>query len=82
MWDILGGLLLVGVGLLCVAVGGGTLRNFPKGETQTLSRYKPRTISRSEEPFGFWATMLAGLVWLGLGLFLLIVIASGAMGWT
>lgn len=81
MWDILGGLLLVGVGLLCVAVGAGTLRDIPKGETQTLGRYKARTISRSEKPIGFWARMLAGLAWLGLGLFLLIVIAGGAMGW-
>ncbi|MBC2666966.1 hypothetical protein H7F51_15715 [Novosphingobium flavum] len=80
MLNILGGLLLFAVALICVAVGGRTLRDILNNETQSLSRYKPRLISRGEEPLNFWATMFTGLLWLLLGLFLLVITVGGAVG--
>ena len=80
MWNLIGGIILFAVAALCIAVGAGTLRDIQKGETQTPSRSKSRTISRSKEPFAFWFTMFTGLVWLLLGIFLVFVTAGGALG--
>ena len=79
MADFLGTILLLVVALAAIAVGAGTLKDIRSGETKTLSRGTPRLVSRSNEPWGFWATMFAGLVWLLLGLFLLLVTAGGVL---
>jgi hypothetical protein len=80
MGKFIGGALFGLIGLALVAVGVNTLWHIRDGKVLSFDKMAPRTISRRDDPVGFWMTMFTGLLWLLFGMFLLALPVGFALG--
>jgi hypothetical protein len=80
MINVVGSLGLFAVALACIAVGGASIRDFARGSAQSLSRMSTLVYHRRENPSAFWITVVTGLFWGLLGIFLLALALGGLLG--
>jgi hypothetical protein len=80
MMNVVGWLGMFAAALVCVAVGAASIRDVAKGSAQSLSRVSTRVYHRRENPVAFWITVVTGLFWGLLGIFLLTLALGGLLG--
>lgn len=79
MLNAIGSALFPAVGLAALVIGADTLRYIGKDHVPSLSRMSQRRVSRHDEPVGFWLTIFAGLIWLGMGIFLVGIVSGSVL---
>jgi hypothetical protein len=79
VWSFLGGLALLLVAALCIAIGIGAVRDIRTGKARSLRRMSTRVYDRAENPTDFWLTIAVSLFWGLLGIFLITAVIVGML---